>query len=103
MNHVRFMTSNAPVCWRPRTLGYDLVVVGYEKGENCKECLALIHAHNYWSHQYDMMVALPERIELKKDKFQADGFVLRLAVFIIMAMFVGSLATMAILSIMHLI
>lgn len=46
-NHIRFINGNQAVCDYPERLGWDLVKIDNVTGlASCKECSALIMAHN---------------------------------------------------------
>lgn len=48
MQHIRFIANNQTVCWAPERLdAYDsAVVIDPESEDSCRECTALLMAHN---------------------------------------------------------
>lgn len=59
MKHIRFITSNKPVCSKPDNLGHDFVVVDFapEDKESCEPCLQLTMAHNKLQYEREMMIS----------------------------------------------
>lgn len=62
MKHIRYMTSNKPVCEKPDALGSDFIVIeqGPRDEPSCDPCLKLVQAHNKQKYEQDGLVNYPQ-------------------------------------------
>lgn len=62
MKHIRYMTSNKPVCEKPDMLGSEFIVLDTSPvaDESCDPCLKLVMAHNKREYERDGFVNYPQ-------------------------------------------
>lgn len=59
MRHIRYLSSKETLCWRPDLLGEDFVTLDPlpEDTGRCKECLALLMAHNKAAYEAEQSLS----------------------------------------------
>lgn len=80
MKHIRYITSNKPVCEKPDALGSDFIVQDYTPRDEafCNPCYQLVVAHNKHQYERDGLVNYPQGHSVSSDSFPSDwaqGFV----------------------------
>lgn len=57
MDHITFLSTNKPICFSPKTLGYDAVVYRY-LDDPCKTCTSLLVAFNEKNYREELSLPI---------------------------------------------